>query len=93
MKAIWDGKLSEESDDSDQPSKEVPNICLMALEDEFDDNEVKFSYNELLEDFQQLHDEFKNLMSRYASLKNKNIELSNQVQHFSFAKETLKLKK
>lgn len=59
MIAIWDDKLLGQNEDSDQSSKEVDYVCLMALEDEFEDDEAKFSYDKLLEAFHELDEEFK----------------------------------
>lgn len=49
----------------------------MLIEDDFDDNEVEFSYDELLEVFQDLYHKFKILKSNHITLKKKNIDLSN----------------
>lgn len=93
MKAIQDKEISSVSKDSDQFNKEVANICLMGLEDEFIDNKINFSYYECLVAFQELYDEFKTLMSKHTLLKKNNIKHFNKVQQFALDNDTLKFEK
>lgn len=55
MKVTWDKELFGDSNDSNQFEEEVANVYLIALKDEFNKNEVKFSYNKILEAFKDLH--------------------------------------
>ena len=59
MIAAW-GEDSDDSDfETDICKNEVANLCLMALEDEVNDN--SFPFDKLQTAFDELHDEFKKL--------------------------------